>query len=285
MAVARWERLGEHDPTALVGPRTELHHAVQLVTYVGRSLLPARPDDSQTSFHWLESHRALAGEPVVATDTTFHAALRVRDLTLLVLDSDEQELGSLELAGHSPFQAFEWLKTEIEKIGGEADRLRPELHFEIPSRNRPDDAPFRLEPDEAYTELGRWYGDGFRLFATLAREDGRLSAIRCWPHHFDVGALVDAGRQGDGELRTIGVGLSPGDDSYAEPYLYVTPSPVADDADFPELPHGAHWHRDEWTGAVLTASRLVHGDGDQSERAEEFVRAAMAACEGLVTAV
>jgi hypothetical protein len=50
------------------------------------------------------------------------------------------------------------------------------------------------------------------------------SEVRCWPHHFDLGSLIVVETSADGELtKSIGIGLSPGDEAHAEPYFYVSP--------------------------------------------------------------
>jgi hypothetical protein len=85
-----------------------------------------------------------------------------------------------------------------------------------------------------------------------------VSPVRCWPHHFDIATLVSIPGGAPGEVRTIGVGLSPGDGSYAEPYFYVTPWPAPDGPTLPELPAGAAWHRAGWFGAVLTGTAIFH---------------------------
>ena len=82
------------------------------------------------------------------------------------------------------------------------------------------------------------------------RREKRPTDIRIWPHHFDLGAILYLDPTDD--HRQIGIGLSPGDGSYAEPYLYATPFPLAKDAALPSLPSGT-WRREGWTGAVLTA--------------------------------
>jgi hypothetical protein len=81
--------------------------------------------------------------------------------------------------------------------------------------------------------------------------------VRCWPHHFDIAILVGL-EQGDPEhARSIGIGLSPGDDYYAQPYVYACPYPKPDTADLPALPPGGRWHTREFFGAVATASDLL----------------------------
>jgi hypothetical protein len=97
--------------------------------------------------------------------------------------------------------------------------------------------------------------------------------VRCWPHHFDIATLIDVSRGASGEARTIGVGLSPGDASYPEPYFYVTPWPAPADPALMALPGGGAWHRAGWFGAVLTGSAIFAGaDGSPSTRAEVVAR-------------
>ena len=55
----------------------------------------------------------------------------------------------------------------------------------------------------------------------IASREPAMSDARIWPHHFDLGALLPIG---DG--RAIGLGLSPGDGAYDEPYFYTSPYPV-----------------------------------------------------------
>jgi len=108
---------------------------------------------------------------------------------------------------------------------------------------------------EQLSALARWYQLGHECVVAVAPADG----IRIWPHHFDLGAIVDG----------VGVGLSPGDGYYAEPYLYVTPR--TGDARVPALPSGT-WRTQDWTGAVLTATEI----GDDVDLAHRFVTAALA---------
>ena len=96
--------------------------------------------------------------------------------------------------------------------------------------------------------------------------------MRCWPHHFDLATLVSVPGGAPGDARTIGVGLSPGDGSYAEPYFYVTPWPSPDSPALPELPAGADWHRTGWFGAVLTATAIFHDAGGSPPTRARMVR-------------
>jgi hypothetical protein len=79
--------------------------------------------------------------------------------------------------------------------------------------------------------------------------------VRCWPHHYDIATLF-ALDDGDPETaRSVGIGLSPGDSAYAEPYLYCNPWPVPDGA-LPTAPGPLRWHTEGFTSLVCPASRM-----------------------------
>jgi hypothetical protein len=82
-----------------------------------------------------------------------------------------------------------------------------------------------------------------------------------------------------GKGRTIGVGMSPGDAGYRQPYFYVLPSP-APAGSLPALKGGGTWNRKGWTGAVLTASKLAAANTPegQVETLADFLKHAVEAC-------
>jgi hypothetical protein len=87
------------------------------------------------------------------------------------------------------------------------------------------------------------------------------------------------------EARSIGIGLSPGDGSYDQPYFYVNPWPYPDAEDLPPLAAGAHWHTSGWTGAVLTADRLISvPPEEQQHTARRALERGVAACRELLGA-
>lgn len=156
---------------------------------------------------------------------------------------------SFPLAGQTLAQALLWADSRYGVPRGA--HLRD---YDLPLSPLRTGARFVGYPDQL-AELARWYELGQTVVATVAPADG----IRIWPHHFDLGAIVDG----------VGVGLSPGDGYYDEPYLYVTPR--TGDTRVPALPTG-RWRTEEWSGAVLLASEI----GDDPQRAHAFVAAALA---------
>jgi hypothetical protein len=101
--------------------------------------------------------------------------------------------------------------------------------------------------------------------------------VRCWPHHFDIATLIDRGAAADKTARSVGVGMEPGDDSYAEPYYYVNayPPPAAG-AMLPALAGDGSWHTAGWFGAVLPGSRLARSG--QHDQVAAFLGSAVRAC-------
>lgn len=96
------------------------------------------------------------------------------------------------------------------------------------------------------------------------------SPVRCWPHHFDIATLH---MLGDG--KTIGIGLSPGDDSIRDPYWYVNLWPYPHPSRLQPLQFGM-WFTEGWTGAEMPASK-------GPACAEAFVREATEHCRILLS--
>jgi hypothetical protein len=75
--------------TTLHDARIQAHDAIMAISALGRTLLPAQPDDSHQSFMWSDEHEAFVQE---AIDGRLRAGLRLRDLTLLLIEDRVHEL-------------------------------------------------------------------------------------------------------------------------------------------------------------------------------------------------
>lgn len=76
----------------------------------------------------------------------------------------------------------------------------------------------------------------------------------------------------------VGVGMTPGDHHYAEPYWYVSAWQKPDNLELPNLPilpSGGFWRPQGWFGAVLTAMDLVEHGEAQAEALAAFLQAAV----------
>lgn len=275
----RWKTLGAVSPGVLSQARLQLHWAAQLVSAPGTTLRPADADYAHTNLEWDSTLGVLAGHDVGSE--ALRAALVLEGLELAVID-DGRERSSMRLAGHTVQQALTWLGQEV---AGDGDALALPVH-EMPSHPVGDGGVFSDAGSEARAELAAWFANAFALIRDVVAEEPAASSVRCWPHHFDVATLItlDAGADAE-EARSIGIGLSPGDGSYDQPYFYVTPWPYPETEDLPPLAAGAHWHTSGWTGAVLTADRLMSVSPEEQQRtARRALERGAAACRELLGA-
>jgi hypothetical protein len=244
-----WQFLRNPGPTTLAAARSLAHRAAQWPSLAARANLPAVPDDSHTSLGWDADRAALLSPPL---KKSVRVGLRIGIHELIFVHGEKVE--SFALAGTSDAEAGKWLD---EKLAGEG--LAPasgiKLPYELPSTlfGRPADEAPQL------AALAGWFAAGAEVLEELRRKHARFKPgpVRCWPHHFDIAILFGL-EAGDPErARSIGVGLSPGDEYYAQPYVYVSPYPKPDTENLPALPPGGRWHTRDFFAAVTTGTDLL----------------------------
>ena len=275
----QWQPLGTCAPETLIDARLQLHHAAQIVASVGFTYVDPAPDFSHTNMEWFANLGALASNPA-SGEKPFRAVLRFADLALLLLDRDRAVVDEFPLEGRTIDQGYQWLAASIESIKGEPPAkplFRPE--HELPSHPVAQGAKFSRGASPPYQELARWYADADLVLRKLRAETRDASPVRCWPHHFDIATLIEVERGADGNAtKAIGVGMTPGDEYYPEPYWYVTPWPRPEGSQLPPLKGNGQWRAEDWFGAVLPASRLPSEPADQQARlVSDFTRSAVAA--------
>jgi hypothetical protein len=181
------------------------------------------------------------------------------------------------LAGRDRGDVISWLNGIAAVADGDPSWLDRVLPYELPSAVGADSS---VSPDPAaLAELERWYANAAGLLDEITAADPAASDVRCWPHHFDIATLITLAGEGE-EATTIGVGMSPGDGSYADPYLYVTPWPYPPADALPDLPAIGHWHTDGFVAAIVTAERVVDV-ADQGTAVRGFLHDAIAACRAV----
>jgi hypothetical protein len=283
---ATWVPVGRADLQSLTLTRLELHWAVRIVGSVPAAYRAPRPDHCHANLAWIASSGALVSRGVGEHDV--RVGLEFEAFRLTLLDSADEVVASLALEGRTLGEGFDWTAARLRELGvgtGSAAVLvrlaeGPPFH---PVRAG---VPFSRGDGRARTELRAWYGNAHSVLADLAATRNDASEVRCWPHHFDMATLVTIqASEGPKQMRSVGVGMTPGDESYAEPYFYVTPWPYPSLPDLPPLDGAGAWHDDGWIGAVLTRTRLVEaGDASaQRERAVAFLRSAFHAAVALAT--
>ena len=271
-----WARIGAVSAAALADDRLQLHHAAQIAVSAAISYLTARPDDSHTALSWSAALGALVTEPITGA-RQLRVGVRIANLTLHVLDERGETRQSYALAGRTIANAESWLRSTLAEAGLDETRFTSRKHYTIPAHPVASGAPFSARSAELQ-ELARYWSNAAGVLEHLVQTTPGASAVRTWPHHFDIATLIEL----SGEARrTVGVGQSPGDDSYAEPYWYVGPYPYPPIDALPPLAGVGHWHTKGWIGAALPASAYV-GAADQRAEVVTFIESAVAACRSLL---
>ena len=252
--IERREMLG--DPAALSQARAIAHCAVQPLSLAERANLAAVPDDSHSNLGWDLERAMFTTHPL--GDGGHRVCLSPAPLTLYFL-TGEEVTQELPLIGVGLSEAEQWLDARLEQVG-----LRPTSAARVPYELPEEVARItKLEGDEkALKHLAEWYalaGECLEEFAAnLPRErTPGPSPVRCWPHHFDIATYVGLA-EGDPETaKGIGVGLSPGDESYDQPYFYVNPWPHLDPSSLPEPVEPGHWHTEGFVGLIATGREIL----------------------------
>ena len=263
-----WTPLGTLEPRALVDARLSAHWAVQVPAAAAASLLPPRADFAHTNLGWDPGTEALLSHPL-GPDGSVSAGLRLKDLTWIVA-KDGGVVDACPVHGRTLAEGAAWF---VETLTVAPFGL---FEHDMPSHPVKGGAAFdTLGQVDVHAELAAWMSNASEVLGQQVRDEN-ASAVRLWPHHFDIATLITLEHHEDPELaRSVNVGFSLGDASYAEPYAYVSPWPYpADTGAAPALACG-HWHTEGFFAAVLLGSTVTDANAEQEARALSFLREAV----------
>ncbi|MGI9328835.1 MAG: hypothetical protein ACR2PZ_26705 [Pseudomonadales bacterium] len=242
-------------PDALVPARTLTHQACQWPSKAARANISAKADDSHSNLGWDHEHKALISHGL-DEGLRFQLGFNFSTASLLWL-VDNAIVERLELSSQSEQSVGEWVDAHLIDAGMLATE-----HAQM---------PYELDVQTSYSDfahlqqqtavLGQWYDYANNALQSVVETHGSQAitpaTVRCWPHHFDIATLF-ALEDGDPEsARSIGVGLSPGDGSYAEPYFYCTPWPPPEIASLPKLAPPLDWHTQGFVSIICKSSNLA----------------------------
>lgn len=264
LAAPAWQTLHDVARGDLLPARLVLHSAAQLLRAYALEFVPEAADGAHTALYWHPETQEFGTDAADADAPPLF--LHPGSLTLRYGTE-----ARLALPGETLEGALEWLGARA----GPAGKLEVEP-ARVPQHELRAGGVFP-PADAAHAELARWFHDAHLALNVLAAGNPSWSPVRCWPHHFDIATLLvldDVGVDPE-DARSVGVGLSPGDEDHDDPYWYVNVWPVPASPSLPELPIG-RWHTEGWVGAVLDASEVAARDSADQERAvRDFVAAAV----------
>jgi hypothetical protein len=266
-----WAALGRVAPQALVNARLLAHHALQWPARYARANIKPVAGDSHSSFDWDTELAALVTQPLKTPAGEVRVGLRLAGLALLLVRNGAI-LDVLQLNGKPEQVIGVWIDVKLQALG-----LRPasgiKLPYALPDHAVAQGARYDLYMQERELgELARWFAG-----AAAALEDARArladvrpgtTPVRCWPHHFDIATVANLDAGGAANARSIGIGVSPGDEYYAQPYAYVSPSPRFDR--LPDPPKPGRWHTEGFFGSVATGDAIL-GQGNRGQALLQFL--------------
>lgn len=274
-----WKAVGAVDPLALIDARLQAHQALQWLARTAYANVDPLPGDGHSNLGWNDVYGALMTRPM-SGDVAI--GLRLRDLTLFVeRDGAVATAFSLDMSQNE--DAGLWIGEELERLGLKAPDPGLPYGDDLPARVTALEGTYNAADARPHlSELSQWFSNAAGALDAIHAENAGLrpgpSEVRCWPHHFDIATLISLDDGGGEEARSIGVGLSPGDGTYDEPYFYISPWPYPDADALPALPGIGAWNTDGFVAAVATGSEIAAAP-DQGAAALQFLQVAVNACK------
>ena len=250
-----WKSINKLDLGILRNARKSLHQAVQIVSAFPRNVLPADPSDSNASLIWNSSTNGLESGPVANEEGKRIRVGLSLDTFKLYISVEEVLVSFFEMDMRSVLQGLDWLKFELSQLDIASDTINLDLPYEI--ENYDYSQSLKINSD-AFGEHCILYQNTNSILSRIVDEREDAFDVRCWPHHFDLATLIPLETNSDKEiLKSIGVGLSPGDEGVDEPYIYVNAWPNVDQNLLIKYPLTlGEWNVEGWSGAILKYSQF-----------------------------
>jgi hypothetical protein len=254
----KWQKFTFPDLSSIKEAKEQSHQAIQNVAAVGRAFLPESEIDEFANLEWDAKLQRLVGRWIEG-NITFRSSISLYDFMVYLVDENFKTISSISMQGSKQKDVMVWLEKELVQLGVDFSKINLDYPYDLPDYADNVGNTFGVKSEQASHELSRLYHNAnLMIHHILAKEEKKVSKVKCWPHHFDIAGsiiLLDTGDQNTS--KKIGIGMSPGDQDYDEPYFYVAPWPYPT-KELPDISDTlGHWHQNNWIGAVLPYSQLT----------------------------
>ncbi len=268
-----WKDFSPHDVTRLEQARLELHYAIQLPMRASKIILQKKPDYSHTSLDFSAKKNAFTTHNL--NENNLHVGVTINDMMLYI--EDDQSCNEFYLLGNTQAQASQWLQSELNKHHIGTDNF-DKGGFKLPPHGIADGKKYQCCEQDAFANLAIWYHNATLLLERLAVKYADIqpgaSQIYCWPHHFDLAILITFDKNNPETARSVGVGLSPGDHFFNQPYFYTNPWPANSQMNFPDLLAPGFWNLEGFISAIAKSESILEqklGMQDLADYLEDVV--------------
>lgn len=271
-----WKQLSLTDFSQFESPRLQLHQAAQFLANTAEHFIEKRKDYSHSALTWVNSIKGVSTEAL--NRENYKLALSYRLLEIYLLDKNYDTIESLSLNGLTKSQIESWIILTLDKHNLNTANLIFKKLFDIPDNPQGNGEAFSLTNADVFAEIEHYYSNANLLLSKIS-EDYGSSFVYCWPHHFDMATLLQLDKE-----KSISLGFSAGDQSYSEPYFYVSPWPYPDsrNLELPELFHDAFWHTKHWVGAVFLAKDILQNPQEKKTIVEAFLTSSLHVCKQIL---
>ncbi|MBN2306105.1 MAG: hypothetical protein JXQ72_16600 [Anaerolineae bacterium] len=222
--------------------RTGLHRTAQILGAIRAAAVEPEPN-------WV--HRGLT---VLPNGLTTGAISSVGEFILdftsqsVIFDPPDHEAVGFALARRSQVSLADAIMQTVITLGYDVPLKREAITSKALLRINPITATHYASVLHRLAELlGR-----FR-----ASLPGEKSPVIVWPHGFDLSFMWFATEEASEEAPHMAFGFSPSSAGLDRPYLYTYPYPLPPGVTKLDPPPAAHWHSQNWTGAIIKYDDLI----------------------------
>ncbi len=257
---SNWKLLGKIKPAALSPAIDQIHSGVQYIAMAGKYFIKNEDDDSHTNLRWLPQEEVLAGNWIRDRKGNFRFAIRPKDLTLIVFDSNMNPVSDFPLDGKTNQEGLSWVEKQLTAFGKDASQMQMDIHYDLPKAVTKAGDPYNHSDPIPFQEIAKYRANAHFMLEHCVEKFEHASNVRTWPHHFDTGSIIPISFDKNGEpTQSFSLGFAIADTVVDEPYFYITQWSAKKDIDYSgvsELSKG-EWFPEALGGSALRASTLL----------------------------
>ena len=172
-----------------------------------------------------------------------------------MLDDRNHKWGAFSLAQRRMDEGLYWLQQSATACGAVVKDLTLERTLDdLPDHALAHGARFDAIHPQRRQELAAYYHNTLISLQPVVASTPGASPIHIWPHQFDMTTSIPLSPTPEGIPRSMGVGFSPGNGGYDQPYWYVTLWPYSQSQSLPDLAGGGTWHTAGWVGGCVNGN-------------------------------